>query len=305
MPNLPVPIQTDVAIQNTTTGEVDYLEFKGNTLVASVLIDYGLNPDFHVVASADFNADGRPDLVTQSQTTGQLDFLFLDATAHLTSSALTPGGVPRVIGVFAEAGGTAPGQIGPTLASQTADGSIDFLAFDVTHQLIASDLVPGTAGLPHAVGVISAAPGTGEPAVQGLGTHDNIVTQLPDGSVDVIGFTGASPYTGTGLTYSASDLFPNSAGLPTIYALDQDFSTLGGTDANVPTPGGGIGSIQGVQAISQLANGQLDALYFDSGIGDIANQGLLYATNQMNPAFPGWHPVDAGLVAHADLFPIL
>src|SRR4051812_9033998 len=100
MPNLPVPTQTDAAIQNTTTGEVDYLKFQGTTLVASDLVNYGTN--FHVVASADFNADGLPDLVTQSQTTGQLDFLFLDATAHMTNSFLTSGGLPRVFGTFGE-----------------------------------------------------------------------------------------------------------------------------------------------------------------------------------------------------------
>jgi hypothetical protein len=51
MPDLPLPSQTDVTIQNQTTGQVDYLKYEGNVLVGSNLFDYGLGSDLKVVAT--------------------------------------------------------------------------------------------------------------------------------------------------------------------------------------------------------------------------------------------------------------
>ena len=75
MPNLPLPSQTDVTIQNQTTGQVDYLKYEGNTLVGSELFDYGLGSGFKVVGSTFDFASKNFVLVTQSVSTGLVDFL--------------------------------------------------------------------------------------------------------------------------------------------------------------------------------------------------------------------------------------
>jgi hypothetical protein len=75
---------------------------------------------------------------------------------------------------------------------------------------------------------------------------------------------------------------------------------------NENIPGGtGMGGVhlEGVQFVQQLANGAFNAIYADSGYGDAAHEGTLYASNQLNLAMPGWHVVDAGQVA-AQIFPI-
>src|SRR5205085_10863011 len=94
--------QHSAVIQNQTTGQIDFLRFNGSSLQASVLRDYGIG-GWNVVANGDFGgpagtADGFPDLVVQSQATGQLDFLWLNASANLIGSALGPV-VARVVGV--------------------------------------------------------------------------------------------------------------------------------------------------------------------------------------------------------------
>ena len=69
MPDLPLLSQTDVTIQNNTTGQVDYLKYQGSTLVASNLKDYGLGADWKIVAF-DLGANNLPGLVAQNQNTG-------------------------------------------------------------------------------------------------------------------------------------------------------------------------------------------------------------------------------------------
>src|SRR5580704_13326715 len=134
MPDLPLLSQTDVTLQNQTTGQVDYLKFNGSTFFGSALFDYGLSPDFKIVAH---EADG---LVAQSQTTGFVDFLKLNATDQLVSTALSNVPVPRIFDLAGDAG---------AFGSQLADGSLDFLQFNsATGQLTSSDLVSGSAGLP-------------------------------------------------------------------------------------------------------------------------------------------------------------
>jgi hypothetical protein len=67
------------------------------------------------------------------------------------------------------------------------------------------------------------------------------------------------------------------------------------------SPGGT--QLEGVQFVQQLANGAFDAVYADSGYGDAAYEGTIYASNLLNLAMPGWHAVNAGLIAR-ELFPI-
>jgi hypothetical protein len=120
--------QHSVVIQNQTNGQVDFLRFNGSALQASVLRDYGI-AGWNVVANGDFGgpggtADGFQDLVVQNQATGQLDFLWLNATANLIGSALGPV-VPRVVGsgVFFGPDGAPTGQVGNTMYRSSRTGS--------------------------------------------------------------------------------------------------------------------------------------------------------------------------------------
>jgi hypothetical protein len=291
MPIPPVSPLNDVTIQNDTTGQVDYLQFQGSTLIQSHLADYGLGAGWNIVGHHRL-LNGNEGLVTQNATTGVVDFLGLDATGNLVSSALG-GAVPRIIG---------EGYFGFEVAyvSQLANGELDFLGFNPSGTLIHSDLVANTIGLPHAVGVGGASsmnPDSRPFAQNGSPSPDeNVILQLADGSLDAIGFSGGFPT--NNLSMSNSLLFPGSAGIGAIGAINPDTGDVG-HNTNF-TAGTGT---EGVQMVSQLASGQLDFLNFDSGYNDAANEGALYASNLLAPSFPGWHVVDGGAVA-TNLFPI-
>jgi hypothetical protein len=290
MPNLPLPLQQDVVIQNHTTGQVDFLEYSGNTLVASNLKDYGLGSDFKVVGSE--SHAGGSELVTQSQSTGVVDLLFLDANANLVGSAMGSA-VPHIVGLANDfqAGG---GQVGPAAVSQLANGSLDLLGFNANGILVQSDLIVNSVGLPHAVGV--AAGNATAQTIQttgGFPTNDVVVTQLADGSVDFLGFSGT--FAAKNVAFTASLLVAGSAGTPTIGAINQNIAqNFNERDAN---------NTEGIHAISQLSNGQLDGVFFDSGINDINHSGTEYASTLFNQSFSGWDVVDGGVSVHT-LFPI-
>src|SRR5712675_487269 len=219
--------QHSVVIQNQTTGQVDFLRFNGSSLQASVLRDYGI-AGWNVVANGDFGgpggtADGFQDLVVQSQATGQLDFLWLNASANLIGSALGPV-VARVVGSGAFFGpdGVPTGQVGNTIVSQLANGQLDFLGFNGHGGLIASDLVANTVGLPTAVGVGESANFFPVFANNGASGNDNVIVQYPDGTISAIGFTGG---TGSGgLTFSNS--FARGPIQDQLFAVDQDNNFL-------------------------------------------------------------------------------
>jgi hypothetical protein len=292
MPDLPLPLQQFVTVQNDTTGQVNYLNFHGNTLVGSSLKDYGLGSPWKVVGSSFLNADGFPDLVAQNANTGQVDFLFLDANANLIGSALGSVGMPHIVGNGLDFG-TVPGQVGNTMVSQLPNGQLDFLAFNASAQLISSQLLPNV-GLPQAVGV---AAGSASPQTfAGFPAQDVVVTQLADGSVDFLGFSGS--FSNKTLAFVASFLVPGSGGTPPIGAVNQD------RDNNFNDSNAGLNPTEAIHPISQLANGQLDAVFFDSGINDAAHRGTLYASTLFNLSLPGWHAVDGADVAH-NLFPIV
>jgi hypothetical protein len=292
VPQLPVNIENDFAIQNNTTGQVDYLQFQGNTLTQSAMFDYGIG-GMNIVSS-DFNGPlGFYTLVAQSPTTGAVEFLGLNPNGQLVSS-LDVGSLPPIVG-NGGFGNFVAGHQGEDLVSQLPNGQLDFLAFN-RGALISSDLVANSIGLPHVVGAAEANSQfpTSE-AFSGVGTNtkaDNVITQLADGSLDAIGFSGSS---GAGtLSVSNSFLLPGSAGSAPVGALNSDIGLDNIAD---------LAGHQGVQMVSQLASGQLDLLSFDSGYNDAPNEGSLYASNLTNPSFPGWHPIDGGAVTNA-LFPI-
>jgi hypothetical protein len=294
MPQLPVNIENDVAIQNNTTGAVDYLQFQGNTLTHSDLIDYGLGPGWNLVAPTVINSFDS--VVFQNTSTGVLDFLELDAKARLVSSAMTSVGLPAIVGA-GFFGNNFAGEVDP-LVSQLPNGELDILGFDNGGHLIHTDALANTIGLPHAVGVGEGVFSGGLVplfAGNGDGQSDNVVLQLGDGELDAVGFSGS--FSGSTLAYTSSYLLPGTAGSAPVGAINQDVFT----NESVRDAAGH----QGVQVISQLASGQLDTLWFDSGYNDAANEGALYATNLTSNSFAGWHVVDAGGVAVQDLFPIV
>jgi hypothetical protein len=272
---VPVPNQTDVAIQNQVTGQVDYLQYTGSTLTSSALYDYGLGSDWKIVASLASNV-----LVAQSQSTGYVDILTLNANGSLAASAMSNVGVAPIIGEASA--------YGPALVSQTSSG-LDFLQFSAqTGKLTGSDLVPGTAGLPKAVGVASSFSG---PEFLGVGTGDSVVTQLANGEIDLIGFSG-----GFGaLAFSASDLLSHTIGLPSVGAVNQQ--AIGNENIQFANPGP-----QSLQLIGN-AGGNPDAMYIDTGLRDLANAGSFVGSNLLNLSLAGWNIVDAAGVA-ASLFPV-
>jgi hypothetical protein len=56
--------------------------------------------------------------------------------------------------------------------------------------------------------------------------------------------------------------------------------------------------------VAQLPNGQIDQLYFDSGINNPGHTGEFFAPTLQNLAVPGWSVVDGGQVAH-ELLPVI
>ncbi len=155
MPTMPYPTNTDIAVQNNTTGQVDYLQFQGSTLVKSDAINYA-GPGWNVVAQGAFGSPANRDLLVQNQSTGFLDVLKLDASGNLVGSAMSNVAVPRIVGQGTLGNGVA-GQVSPTLVSQLANGQLDMLALDASGQLVGSNLVANTLGYAPAVGVAESA----------------------------------------------------------------------------------------------------------------------------------------------------
>jgi hypothetical protein len=188
-------------------------------------------------------------------------------------SAVSSVGMPPIVGESSPFIQLPP----TTLVSQLPNGALDLLELDQNSgQLVASDLVPGTAGLPSAMGVGQAQ--GGGPMFNGVTGNFDVVTQLADGSIDLIGISGNFP-SGTA-TYASSYLIPSSAG----------FSPIG--DVN-PNYFNNSDSGAGTSLITTLPNGQFDALYFNSGYNDAAHEGMLFASNLFNVTMPGWRLVDS------------
>jgi hypothetical protein len=299
MPTMPYPTNTDIAVQNNTTGQVDYLQFQGSTLVKSDTIDYA-GPGWNVVAQGSYGGPVGRDLIVQNQSSGFLDILKLDAHGNLVGSTMSNVAVPHVVGQ-GNFNSSVTGQVGSTLVSQLPDGELDMLAFNSSGQLIHSDLVTNTMGLPTAVGVGESYFSFPLFAGKGTGTNDSIVTQLADGSIDDIGLSG--DFNAATLSFSASLLLPGSVGMAPVQALNQEYNLTQTSNFNIPLDPTGANLLEGVQLVQQLSNGTFNNVFADSGYGDAAHEGTIYASNQLNLAMPGWHVVDAGGVA-TGIFPI-
>jgi hypothetical protein len=307
MPNTPIPTQTQFAVENNTTGQVDYLNFQGSTLTQSKLFDYGLGAGWSVVGHL-----SPTELLAQNANTGLTDLLSLDQHGALVSSALGSVALPKIVGVGDFAGSKSslfsPDQ--PTFVSQLGDGELDMLSFNAqTGALVQSDLVPNTAGLAPAVGVggaydpIDVGITAKLPALSGVGVADNVFLQLPSGQVDAIGFSGS--FNDWSLQLSSSDLLPTA--LSNVEGINQ--TGFLGSPSNVDMEEFGSTSLGGpftvksaaVQMVTQLADGSFDLAYVNSGYDGLhlggGTEGALYASQQLNLSMPGWHVVDAGPTA--------
>jgi len=284
--------QHSVVIQNTANGQVDFLRFNGSTLQASVLRDYGLS-GWTVVGNGDLNGDNLPDLVAQNNSTGQLDFLFLNATGNLTSSALSNVPVPHAVGlgVF---------NSGPAVVTQLANGQLDVLSFNYTAgTLVASDLIAGTVGLPHAVGVGESFTSWPVFANVGAAGNDTVLVQYADGTISTLGFSGSLA---TGLTFTNS--FSRGPLSDTLFALDQDNDFAHQRDANVVSVVDGV-TRETFDAVGVSATGQVDIQSWVSGYGDLSHEGASLGTIHTNFSLSaGWQVVDAGIVDHVSVLPL-
>jgi hypothetical protein len=297
MPTLPVNSQHDIVLQDPNTGAVDYLQFSGTTLTRSNMIDYGI-AGFGIAAAGDFNGDGHQDLLAQNATTGQLDFLNLDANGHLIASATNSTFVGTVHG--AGSFGAFAGQVGPVVVSQLADGTIDLLGYNGHGALVGSQTIAGTAGLPPIVGVGESFANFPLFQGNGTGTNDNIIVQYADGTIDALGFSGSVGVNG-GVTFTNSFVIPNSAGSGHVIAVNQDFG--GNTNESIP---GAVGN-ETVQFVTQAADGHITSLFANSGYGGAtfhATEGQIFAQDALAQAFPGLNVVDGGKVPHTSFFPI-
>jgi hypothetical protein len=90
--------------------------------------------------------------------------------------------------------------------------------------------------------------------------------------------------------------------LAPVQAINEEV-TNGSANQNIPGQQVGSATLEGVQFVQQLADGTFNNVFADSGYGDAAHEGTIYASNQLNLAMPGWHVVDAGGVA-TEIFPI-
>jgi len=284
--------QHSVVIQNTANGQVDFLRFNGSTLQASVLRDYGLS-GWTVVGNGDLNGDNLPDLVAQNNSTGQLDFLFLNATGNLTSSALSNVPVPHAVGlgVF---------NSGPAVVTQLANGQLDVLSFNYTAgTLVASDLIAGTVGLPHAVGVGESFTSWPVFANVGAAGNDTVLVQYADGTISTLGFSGSLA---TGLTFTNS--FSRGPLSDTLFALDQDNDFAHQRNANVVSVVDGV-TRETFDAVGVSATGQVDIQSWVSGYGDLSHEGASLGTIHTNFSLSaGWQVVDAGIVDHVSILPL-
>jgi hypothetical protein len=293
--------QHSVVIQNQTTGQVDFLRFDGSQLQASVLRDYGLS-GWTVIGSGDFNGDGNADLVTQNNSSGQLDFLFLNATGNLTGSALSNVPVPHAVGVgvFFDSGPAPAGQVGPSVVTQLANGQLDILGFNASGALVASDLIAGTVGLPRAVGVAESFTNWPVFANVGAAGNDSILVQYADGTVVSLGFSGG---VGTG-GLSFTNSFARGPIGDTLFAPDQDNDFAHQRNANVVSVVDGV-TRETFDAVGVNADGRVGILSWASGYGDLSHEGVFLGTVNTNFSLSaGWQVVDAGVVAHTEILPL-
>ena len=104
----------DLVLQHQTTGWIGVWLMNGTAMTSSTLFTPSTVADtnWRIVGVADFNGDGKPDLVFQHQTTGWIGVWFMNGTAMTSSTLFTPSTVAdtnwRIVGVADFNGDTTP-----------------------------------------------------------------------------------------------------------------------------------------------------------------------------------------------------
>jgi C1A family cysteine protease len=95
----------DLVWQHMTTGWIGAWFMNGTAMTSAALFtpSTAADPDWRIAGVADFNGDGRPDLVWQHRTTGQLSAWFMNGTAMTSTTLFTPSAVAdphwKIVGV--------------------------------------------------------------------------------------------------------------------------------------------------------------------------------------------------------------
>lgn len=82
----------DIIFQNRSTGDLSYWLMNGITQVSAGFFTPS-NPGsaaWRVAAVADFNKDGKPDLVFSNSSTGILEYWLMDGSTQISAGLLTP-----------------------------------------------------------------------------------------------------------------------------------------------------------------------------------------------------------------------
>jgi len=82
----------DLVWQHHTAGWIGAWFMNGTAMTSTTLFtpSAAADTDWRIAGVADFNADGKPDLLWQHRTTGQLSAWFMNGTAMTSSTLLTP-----------------------------------------------------------------------------------------------------------------------------------------------------------------------------------------------------------------------
>jgi hypothetical protein len=205
----------------------------------------------------------QTDAVAQNTSTGAIDYLKYSGSALVSSLMIDYGMGPSW--KLVASGNIIAGAPDDLVFQNNATGQLDFLGISATGALVNS--FETSFGLPavHGEGFFNFTPG---------GTGPQLLSQLPDGEIDVLGFNTTGGF-------AASDLIPGTAGFPTLVGagLEQN-----GNPAFANIAPASIDSA----IITQLPNGELDAI----GItGSIATGSLAVANTMLMPQTIGAFPV--------------
>ena len=134
---------SDLVWQNQTTGQIGAWFMNGTSLIKITYFNPARAADanWKIVGTGDFNDDGRPDLVWQNQTTGQILVWFLNGTTRSSVSSFNPSQPPdanwRMVGTGDFNGDSKPdlvwqnqatGQIGVWFLNGTAQTGYRFFS---------------------------------------------------------------------------------------------------------------------------------------------------------------------------------